>query len=82
MPPASTRAVRFDRYGGTDVLYVADVPTPKPGPGEVLVEVRAAAINPGEAAIRSGFLDPESTARSRPGRAATWPGWSSRPPLT
>src|ERR1700760_992892 len=61
MPAASARAVRFDRYGGPDVLYVADVPTPKPGPGEVLVEVRAAAINPGEAAIRSGAMDPEST---------------------
>src|ERR1700744_98773 len=61
MPGASTRAVRFDRYGGPDVLYVADVPTPQTGSGEVLVEVRAAAINPGEAAIRSGATDPEST---------------------
>src|ERR1700759_3362039 len=61
MPPATTRAVRFDRYGGPDVLYVADLPTPKPGPGEVLVEVRAAAINPGEAAIRQGFMDPDSS---------------------
>ena len=60
MPAASTRAVRFDHYGGPDVLYVADVPTPKPGPGEVLVEVRAAAINPGEAAIRSGAMDAQS----------------------
>ncbi len=61
MPPASTRAVRFDRYGGPDVLYVSGVPTPKPGPGEVLVEVRAAAINPGEGAIRSGAMDPQAT---------------------
>jgi NADPH:quinone reductase-like Zn-dependent oxidoreductase/FAD/FMN-containing dehydrogenase len=61
MPTASTRAVRFDRYGGPDVLYVADVPTPEPGSGEVLVEVRAAAINPGEAAVRSGAMDPQST---------------------
>ncbi|MFG1708182.1 NADP-dependent oxidoreductase [Nonomuraea sp. M3C6] len=50
------RAVRFDRYGGTDVLYVADVPVPSPSAGEVLVEVRAAGINPGEAAIRSGAM--------------------------
>src|SRR6202012_781246 len=61
MPAASTRAVRFDRYGGPDVLYVADVPTPQPGSGQVLVEVRAAAINPGEAAIRNGAMDPGST---------------------
>src|ERR1700759_4560103 len=61
MPAASARAVRFDRYGGPDVLYVSDVPTPKPGSGQVLIEVRAAAINPGEAAIRSGATDPEAT---------------------
>ena len=50
------RAVRFDEYGGRDVLHVADVPVPHPGPGEVLVEVRAAGINPGEASIRSGAM--------------------------
>lgn len=56
MTSAVARAVRFDRYGGRDVLYVADVEMPSPGPGEVVVEVRAAGINPGEAAIRSGAL--------------------------
>jgi NADPH:quinone reductase-like Zn-dependent oxidoreductase len=50
------KAVRFDGYGGIDVLYVAEVPRPVPGPGQVLVEVRAAAINPGEAAIREGVF--------------------------
>ena len=56
MTAAQARAVRFDRYGGRDVLYVADIDRPVPGAGEVLVEVRAAGINPGEAAIRSGAL--------------------------
>lgn len=51
------RAVRFDRYGGRDVLYVADVEDPEPSDGEVVVEVRAAGINPGEASIRRGALD-------------------------
>ena len=51
------RAVRFDHYGGRDVLYIADVEIPRPSEGQVVVEVRAAAINPGEAAIRSGALD-------------------------
>jgi NADPH:quinone reductase-like Zn-dependent oxidoreductase len=51
-----TKAVRFDRYGDIDVLEVRDVPRPAPGPGEVLVEVKAAAINPGEAMIRRGAL--------------------------
>ena len=50
------RAVRFDQYGGIDVLYVTDVERPEPGPGQVVVEVRAAGINPGEASIRSGAL--------------------------
>jgi NADPH:quinone reductase-like Zn-dependent oxidoreductase len=49
-----SRAVRFDRYGGPEVLYVADVPDPEPSRGEVVVAVRAAGINPGEAAIRFG----------------------------
>jgi NADPH:quinone reductase-like Zn-dependent oxidoreductase len=51
------RAVRFDHYGDRDVLYLADVEVPRPPAGEVLVEVRAAAVNPGEAAIRTGALD-------------------------
>jgi hypothetical protein len=50
------RAVLFDHYGGRDVLYVADVPMPTPAAGEVVVAVKAAGINPGEAAIRSGAL--------------------------
>lgn len=51
-----SRAVRFDAYGDVDVLYVTDVPVPAPGAGEVIVAVRAAGINPGEAKIREGLL--------------------------
>lgn len=50
------QAVRFDRYGGIDVLQVVDVERPVPGPGQVLVRVKATSINPGEAKIRSGAL--------------------------
>jgi NADPH:quinone reductase-like Zn-dependent oxidoreductase len=50
------RAVRFESYGGPEVLQVVDVPRPQPGPGQVLVEVKAAGINPGEAKIRGGAL--------------------------
>jgi len=50
------RAVRFDRYGDIDVLNVVDVERPVPGPGEVLVRVKAAGINPGEASIRKGLM--------------------------
>lgn len=51
------KAVRFDHYGGRDVLYIAEVEIPVPAPDEVLVAVRAAGINPGESAIREGRLD-------------------------
>jgi NADPH:quinone reductase-like Zn-dependent oxidoreductase len=50
------RAVRFHEYGGIDVLRVEDVERPTPGPAQVLVEVRAAGIQPGEVSIRTGFL--------------------------
>jgi NADPH:quinone reductase-like Zn-dependent oxidoreductase len=50
------KAVRFDHYGGIDVLQVVEVERPHPGPGQVLVRVKAAGINPGEAVIRQGLL--------------------------
>ena len=50
------KAVRFDEYGGVDVLEVRETEDPEPGPGQVLVEVRAAGMNPGEIAIREGRL--------------------------
>ncbi len=53
---AAVRAVRFAEYGGVDVLHVMDVRRPEPGPGQVLVAVKAAGINPGEAKIRDGQL--------------------------
>jgi NADPH:quinone reductase-like Zn-dependent oxidoreductase len=55
------QAVRFNEYGDLDVLEVVEVPRPVPAAGQVLVEVKAAGINPGEAAIRSGVF------------AARWP---------
>jgi NADPH:quinone reductase-like Zn-dependent oxidoreductase len=50
------KAVRFEEYGGVDVLKVVDVAEPVPADGQVLVEVKAAGINPGEAKIREGLL--------------------------
>lgn len=51
-----TKAVRFDRFGDIDVLDVRDVERPSAGRDEVVVEVKAAGINPGEASIRKGLL--------------------------
>jgi NADPH:quinone reductase-like Zn-dependent oxidoreductase len=53
------RAVKFDHFGGVDVLDVVEVERPVPGIGQVLVRVRAAGINPGESTIREGKLEKE-----------------------
>ena len=51
-----SRAVRYDEYGHVNVLKVVDVEDPAPGPGQLLVRVKAAGINPGEGKIREGLL--------------------------
>jgi NADPH:quinone reductase len=55
--PLVPRAVQFDEYGGLDVLTVREIELPELGKEDVLVEVKAAGINPGEASIRKGLLD-------------------------
>jgi NADPH:quinone reductase-like Zn-dependent oxidoreductase len=50
------RAVKFDKFGGIDVLHVDEVAVPIPQKDQVLVKVKAAGINPGEATIRQGLL--------------------------
>ena len=42
------KAVVYDKYGGPDVLQLADVETPAPGPNELLVKVHAASVNPAD----------------------------------
>ncbi|MBZ9859070.1 NADP-dependent oxidoreductase [Mesorhizobium sp. CA12] len=49
------RAVIQTSVGGPEVLFVAEQPDPKPGPGEVLVRVKAAGLNPVDGAVRGGF---------------------------
>src|SRR5450432_1130455 len=50
------KAVRYEQFGGTDVLRIEEVERPVPGDGQVLVRVKAAGINPSEAVIRTGVL--------------------------
>jgi NADPH:quinone reductase-like Zn-dependent oxidoreductase len=50
------RAVRFEQYGGVDVLNVEDVDAPEPGEGQIVLRVKAAGINPFDAKLRSGMF--------------------------
>ncbi|WP_328455078.1 NADP-dependent oxidoreductase [Amycolatopsis sp. NBC_00438] len=50
------RAMVVRRFGGPEVLESAEVPVPAPGPGQVRIRVAAAAVNPVDAATRSGLL--------------------------
>ena len=48
------RAAVTEAFGGIDRIVVRDLPKPEPGPGEVLVRVRAAAMNPLDCKLREG----------------------------
>jgi NADPH:quinone reductase-like Zn-dependent oxidoreductase len=50
------RALRFDRYGSSDVLKVDELSEPLPRPGQAKVRVRAAALNPIDWKVRAGDL--------------------------
>jgi NADPH:quinone reductase-like Zn-dependent oxidoreductase len=75
------KAVRFDEYGPVDVLDVRDVPMPEPGPGQVLVKVKAAGINPGEAKIRDGALAERWPATFPSGQGSDFAGVVEKPSL-
>ena len=68
------KAVHYEQYGGIDVLRVAEVPRPVPGRGQVLVEVKAAGINPGESTIRTGALHARWPATFPSGQASDLAG--------
>ena len=50
------RALRIHAYGGSDVVHIDHIPVPDAGPGEVVVHVRAAGVNPVDWKIRDGLL--------------------------
>jgi NADPH:quinone reductase-like Zn-dependent oxidoreductase len=53
------KAVRFSRFGGPEVLEIADLPDPHPGPGQVRIAVRAAGVNASDWKKRQGLMDQE-----------------------
>ena len=48
------KAVRIHNYGGPEVLQYEDAPRPRPAPGEVLIRVHAAGVNPADWKVREG----------------------------
>ena len=61
------RAVVITAPGGPDVLRWSDVPDPEPGPGEVVLDVAASAVNRADLLQRQGHYPP-------PADAPPWPG--------
>lgn len=51
------KAVSFKEYGGTEMLEIIDVALPSLQSTEVMVKVKVAGLNPGEAAIREGYME-------------------------
>src|SRR5690606_38149723 len=50
------KAIQYSSYAGLSELALVDVRKPSPGPGEVLVKVCAAGVNPVDIAVSEGFL--------------------------
>lgn len=72
--PQTYRAVKFDQYGGIDVLHIDNVTMREPYADQVLVKVRAAGINPGEAAIREGWMHKQWPAHFPSGQGSDFAG--------
>ncbi|MFE2638012.1 NADP-dependent oxidoreductase [Streptomyces scopuliridis] len=66
MPKATSKAYVFTRHGGPEVETFAELPTPRPGPGQLLVAVRAAGVNPVDWKLRGGYRRPGSAPASLP----------------
>lgn len=61
-----SKAYVFTRNGGPEVEALIDQDVPVPGPGELLVAVRAAGVNPVDWKLRTGYLRPGSAAQAFP----------------
>ena len=50
------KAALLKAYGDVDQFEIGEMPTPEPGPGEVLIKIEASAINPFDLILRQGFV--------------------------
>lgn len=66
------RAMVIDEFGGPEKLHEADLPTPRPGPGEVLIKLVCTSVNPVEWKIREGKLH-----HAFPHHFPLIPGWDA-----
>jgi putative PIG3 family NAD(P)H quinone oxidoreductase len=64
-------AITIPEPGGPEALVWAEVPDPVPGPGEVLIDVAASAVNRADVAQRQGFYPPPPGAPPYPGLEAS-----------
>jgi NADPH2:quinone reductase len=61
------RAIQMTEFGGPEVLQLAELPAPEPGPGEVLVEVRRAGVNFADTHTRTNSYVKKATLPLVPG---------------
>ncbi len=64
------KAIRVREFGPPEVMKLEDVPDPSPGPGQVVVHVRAAGVNPVESFIRTGIYAAKPALPFTPGTDA------------
>lgn len=61
------KAIRVPEFGPPEVMRVEEIDNPHPGPGEVLVRIRAAGVNPVDTYIRAGLYQPNLALPYTPG---------------
>lgn len=64
------KAIRVHQHGGPEVMVIEEIPRPEPGPGQILVRLHAAGVNPVDTYIRAGIYATKPPLPYTPGRDA------------